>query len=99
MIKIKIHNVLHDRHDETISELENGMAEYVGTGQSVDVSDVRIASGPQNSPIYITLDESDISLQKAKSISRVAISYFSRYVDGVNIDDAVRNRNIRVVNR
>lgn len=97
MIKIKIHNVRHEEHDQDISKIEENIAEYIEEGQSVDIENVRIASGSENSPIFITLDQSDINLQKMKSISRVALNYFNRYVDGVNVDKEIKDRNLRVV--
>lgn len=97
MIEIKIHNVRHEEHDQDISKIEENIAEYIEEGQSVDIENVRIASGSENSPIFITLDQSDINLQKMKSISRVALNYFNRYVDGVNVDREIKDRNLRVV--
>lgn len=97
MIKIKIHNVRHEEHDQDISKIEENMAEYIEEGQSVNIENVRIVSGSENSPISITLDQSDINLQKMKSISRVALNYFNRYVDGVNVDREIKDRNLRVV--
>jgi len=97
MIKIKIHNVRHKEHNQNTDKIEENMAEYIEEGQSVNIENVRIASGSENSPIFITLDQSDINLQKMKSISRVALNYFSRYVDGVNVNKEIKDRNLRVV--
>lgn len=93
-VKIKVHDVLHDREDYDVSAAEEYIESWI-TG--VDVADVRVASGDKNSPLFITLNKRSISVDGAKSIARDAVRGFSEFVDDVDVDRTVRDDNVRVI--
>lgn len=91
--KIKVHDVQHEKSNYTPSDVED----YIMRSINYDVvSDVRIAPGDTNSPIYITLGNSVLSNQTIKQIARRVVSGFSHKVDGVDVDKTVRDSNIMV---
>jgi len=93
-VTIKVHDVLHKRSNYTPSDVEA----YIMRGINNDkVSDIRIAPGDTNSPIYITLESNLVFSNKSiKRIVRNVVKYFSFKVDGVDVDKTVRDSNIMV---
>jgi len=92
--KIKVHDVLHEQSNYNPSDVED----YIMRFTTYDVvSDVRIAPGDTNSPIFITLEsDSVLSNQTIKRIARSIVSGFSHKVDGVDVEKTVRDLNIMV---
>jgi hypothetical protein len=93
-VKIKVHDVIHDRHDGYDAE---EALNYIESWVTVDVENIRIASGPRNSPLFVTVDMNSISLKNVKKVARQVVKGFSRYVDGVDVDKTIRDDNILVV--
>lgn len=96
-IKIKVHDVFHDPEDFKTSDIEDRM---VKTCLDDRVEDVRIAKGNANSPLFITLSEdtSSISFDDAKSIARELLSHFNQRVSGIDVDTAIKDRNLKIKN-
>lgn len=93
-VQIKIHDVLHDDDEYSPGKLE-GLILRQYTDDRIE--DIRIAPGPQNSPIYIILGSNEtVSLSEAKSFARRAVDKFGDHVDGVDEDAAVRERNLLI---
>lgn len=93
-LKIKIHDVMHERGDYDINRAEEYIEEYI---ISADVVDVRIAPGPKNSPLFVTIDTRSLSMDAAKSIAREGVRGFSQFVDGVDVDSTVSEDNIKII--
>lgn len=97
MMEIKIHDVLHERTDSTPTRVEKRMQKSLNKDyKSYNVSDVRIAWGDKNSPIFIQIDGKGVELSEIQSIAREALRIFDTFVDGIDIDKTVREDNIRV---
>lgn len=96
-IKIKLHNVFHDKEDFSPTKVEQQMKKMILDDR---VADVRIAKGSSNSPLFIILtdDTKTISIKDAKSIARRLLRELDREVSGVNIDSALKDRNLKIQN-
>lgn len=95
-VKIKVHNVMHNDVDFSANEVEEHISRML-TDRKVD--SVRIASGKQNSPLYISIDSSvhNMSFESAKLIARQALKYFSDKVEGINVTETISDRNLRII--
>lgn len=93
-MKIKVHDVMHERGEYDSNRAEEYIEDYI---ISADVVDVRIAPGPKNSPLFVTVESRSLSMDAAKSIAREAVRGFSQFVDGVDVDRVIRDDNIRVM--
>jgi hypothetical protein len=92
-IQIKIHNVRHEKSKYDKSRAEEYISDYI---IGADVVDVRIASGPKNSPLFITVDADSVSVNRSKDISRQALRGFSQFVNGIDIRKSISDDNILV---
>ena len=94
-LRVKLHDVQHNRRDDAValSRLEDRMKE---TTIDNAVADVRIAPGPQNSPIFITIDDTRITIDRVKKIARPMLKTFDSTVGGVDIDRVLRDDNIKI---
>lgn len=93
-VQIKVHNVLHDESEYDTTAAEAYLEACPSQQSNVDV---RIASGHTNSPLYITVDGSSVSLTQAKSIARAVVRGFTEFVSGIDVDQMIRDDNIRVI--
>jgi hypothetical protein len=92
-ITIKIHDIMHEGNaDYNIEKAES----YIENSIYSFTVDVRIASGAQNSPIFITVNANMITLKTAKRLARQATSSFTEFVDGVNVDNTITDSNIKI---
>lgn len=94
-LRVKLHDVQHNRRDDAValSRPEDRMKE---TTIDNAVADVRIAPGPQNSPIFITIDDTRITIDRVKKIARPMLQTFDKTVGGVDIDRVLRDDNIKI---
>jgi len=93
MKEIKIHDVMHDPVKFHSGDIEEKLIKFI---QDDRVENIRIATGHRNSPIFITFDDSDISVHSSKVIARKILQEFSYYVSGVDIDKCLRDKNIKI---
>ena len=93
-VKVKVHDVLHERSNYTPSNVEDYILRSINNDM---VSDIRIAPGNENSPIYITLESnSAFSNKSIKKVVRDVVKCFSVKFDGVDVDKTVRDSNIMI---
>ena len=93
-LQVKVHDVMHENKDYQTGEAEDYIERMLNP--SVNVTGVRIASGPRNSPVFVTVDTRSLTLDAAKSIARSAIIHFQEYVEGIDIERTIRDGNIRI---
>lgn len=96
-LRVKIHDVLHDRYEghRSISEIEERIERHVEP-RDAEVSDIRIASGDKNSPIFFTVEANSVSADDLETIAGRIVREFGRYVDDVDRDAASRGSNVQV---
>ena len=98
MLQLKINDVLHDEYDNLrVDDLESYIKRWVeSSNHSTKVHDVRVASGPRNSPIFLHLDDSTFQISNIEAIARDAVRAFSNHVDGVDVSKTIRSDNLIV---
>lgn len=97
MLEVKIHDVLHDETDSVPNNIESKIEKWIESPtKSYEVHDVRVAWGDTNSPIFINLKDASTELSEIQRIARDALRYFSRHVDGVDIEKRSRIDNITI---
>lgn len=84
---------MHDESEYDIEKAEAYIEQYI-TG--VDVTGVRIAPGPNNSPLFISLNTNSVSMETVKDIARMGLSGFENFVDGLDVEQSLRESNLRV---
>lgn len=92
---VKLHNVMHDRwdNDRSVSLIEERMERSV---LSDHVTNIRIAKGNMNSPVFITYDTNRIMLDAIKRDCQRAIDQMARNVPGINVEKTVTFSNMLV---
>lgn len=93
-VTIKVHDVFHDECEYEVSRAEEYIEKYI-TG--VDVENVRIASGAENSPIFITFAVNYVSVKQCLSIGREAVQGFSQFAEGIDVERSISDKNVLVI--
>jgi hypothetical protein len=95
-VKVKVHDVLHDKHNENATEIETYIENSLYWR---DVVDVRVATGPKNSPLFVTLNTSWISVEEAMRVAQEMVESFFRKIgeSKIDSDNVVQQENVRVI--
>lgn len=93
-LTVKVHDLLHDEQDFSKKEVE----EYIERQTKNRVKNVRISKGHSNSPLFLEVKSGRNTLTRLKKICYKGVLLFSEKVDGVDVNDCIRDDNLRVTN-
>jgi hypothetical protein len=91
-ITVKVHNLLHNKEDFNKNKIES----YINSQTSDRVKNVRIAQGSSNSPLFLEIESGSNNFNNLKSICRESVSLFSDKVDGVDVENSIRDKNLKI---